>query len=78
MVPSFLAWIYIWAPTSLLYNGIKRLVCQADHSDSYNAEVKNEWSYTSTVPRVILAWCLIMHRGNFTLPYGCFICVTHT
>jgi len=62
MVASFLVWIYIWAPTSLLYNGTKRLVCQADNSVSYNAEVKNEWIYTSNAPHVLLAWCLIMRK----------------
>jgi hypothetical protein len=48
-------------------------VCPADHSDSYNAEVKNERSYTSIAPHVLLAWCLIMHRGNLTAPNGYFI-----
>jgi hypothetical protein len=27
---------------------------------------QNWWSYTSTLPYVFLAWCLIKHRDNFT------------
>jgi hypothetical protein len=29
---------------------VKRKMCEADHSPSFNADVKNEWSYTSTPP----------------------------
>jgi hypothetical protein len=32
--------------------------CEADHSPSSSAEVKNEWRYTSTPPYVFMAWCL--------------------
>jgi hypothetical protein len=49
---------------------------EADNSPPSNAEVKNEWSYTSTRPYVIIPWCLIKgyvfmtwdlvkHRDNF-------------
>jgi hypothetical protein len=36
-----------WVPESLSM-GIKRLGRETDHSQSSSAEVKNEWSYTST------------------------------
>jgi hypothetical protein len=32
------------------FPGVKRLKCEADHSHSSSAEVKNAWSYTSTHP----------------------------
>jgi hypothetical protein len=32
---------------------------EADHLPPSNAEVKNAWSYTSTLPYVFMAWCLI-------------------
>jgi hypothetical protein len=30
------------------------------------AEIKKQWSYTSTTPYVFMAWCLISTRENFT------------
>jgi hypothetical protein len=27
---------------------------------SHSAEVKNEWSYTSTAPYIFMVWCLII------------------
>jgi hypothetical protein len=42
---------------------------EADRSPSSSVEVKNAWMYTSTHPYVFMAWCLIKHRDNFTLPY---------
>jgi len=30
--------------------GLKQLGCEADHSPPSSAEVKNAWSYTSTLP----------------------------
>jgi len=56
--------------------GVKQRRCEADHSPSFNAEVKNTWSYNSTSPYVFVAWCLITryvfmvcnlikHRYNF-------------
>jgi hypothetical protein len=46
--------------------GIKRPGREADHSFPSTAEVKNAWSYTSTLPYVFMAWCLVKHRDNFT------------
>jgi hypothetical protein len=30
---------------------------------------KNERSYTSTLPYVFIAWCLVKHRDNFTFTF---------
>jgi hypothetical protein len=38
---------------------------EADHSPPSSAKVKNTWSYTSTPPHVLMAWCLIKHSDNF-------------
>jgi hypothetical protein len=32
----------------------------------YSAQIKNAWGYTSTVPYVFTACCLIKHRDDFT------------
>jgi hypothetical protein len=45
--------------------GVKYPGHEADHSAPSNDDVKNEWSYTSTVPHVFMAWFLIKHRENF-------------
>jgi hypothetical protein len=39
----------------------------ADHSRQSSTEVKNAWSYTSTLPYVFMAWWLGKHRDNFAL-----------
>jgi hypothetical protein len=44
----------------------KRPGREADRSPPSSAEVKKLWSYTSTPPYVLIAWCLIKDRGNFT------------
>jgi apolipoprotein N-acyltransferase len=46
--------------------GVKQLRHEADHSTVSNDEVKNVWSYTSTPQYVIMVWCLVKHRDNFT------------
>jgi hypothetical protein len=46
---------------------------ETDHSHPSSAEVKNAMSYTSTPPYVFMAWCMVTHRGNFTLPNYCVI-----
>jgi len=55
-----------WGPSSLVLNGyrgsflgIKWLGCAADHSPPNSAEVKNEWSYTTSHPI-----CLHSMDGN--------------
>jgi len=32
---------------------------------TYSAEVKNEWSYTSTSPYIFVTWCLIKQVTAF-------------
>jgi hypothetical protein len=54
-----------WVPGPLSL-GIKRPGREADHSPPSSAEVKNTWSYTSTPQYVLVAWCLVKHRGTFT------------
>jgi hypothetical protein len=51
-----------WAVCS----GIKRPKREADNSPPSSAEVKNAWSYTSIPPYVFMAWCLVIHRDNFS------------
>jgi len=29
-------------------------------------QLKNAWSYTSALPYVFMAWCLVKQRDNFT------------
>jgi hypothetical protein len=41
---------------------------KSDHSPPSSAEVQNVWSYTSTPQYIFMAWCLVKHRDNFTLP----------
>jgi hypothetical protein len=50
-----------WVPRALSL-GVKRLGREADHSPPSSAEVKNEWSYTSTPRYIFMAWCLVKHR----------------
>jgi hypothetical protein len=51
--------------TGGIFAGVKRSARKADHSPQSSAEVKNAWSYTSTLPYVFMAWCLVKHR-DFT------------
>jgi hypothetical protein len=59
-----------WVPGTLTPE-VKQLWREADHLPPSSAEVKNAWSYTSTLPYSFMACCLVEHRGNFTfiLPY---------
>jgi len=43
----------------------KRLGHEADLSSS-GGQIKNAWSYTSTLAYVFTEWCLMVHRGNIT------------
>jgi hypothetical protein len=57
----------LWGPPSFLFSvmlrfsGVKRPGCGADWSAS-SAEVKNAWSYASTVPCAVLDLCVIKGR----------------
>jgi len=55
--------------TEALSLGIKRPGSEADQSPPSSVGVKIAWSYTSTPPYAFMAWCLVKHRDNFTLPY---------
>jgi hypothetical protein len=55
-----------WVPGTLSL-WVKRPGREADHSPPSSAEVKNAWSYTSTLHYVFMAWCLVKQRDNFTL-----------
>jgi hypothetical protein len=41
--------------------GIKGLEREADYPPPSNADVKTEWSYTSTTPQVFTAWFIIKY-----------------
>jgi hypothetical protein len=55
--------------TGDLFLGVKWLGHEAYYSTPSTAEVTNVWSYTSTPSYIFITWCLIKHRGNFTIPY---------
>ena len=50
----------LWGPVSILFS-VKRPGRGADRSAS-SAEMKNAWSYVSTVPHTLLEFCLIKVR----------------
>jgi hypothetical protein len=54
-----------WVPWALPW-GVKRPGREADHSLPSSAEIKNAWSYISTLPYIHMAWCLVKYR-DFTL-----------
>jgi hypothetical protein len=41
----------------------KMVVCEADHLSTSNVNVKNSWSYTSTLSYVFMLWWLIEYRA---------------
>jgi hypothetical protein len=42
--------------------GVKWPGREADHSFPSSADVKNAWSYISTLPHVFMGWCLAKYR----------------
>jgi len=54
-----------WVPGSLSLE-VKWPGHEADHSPPSSAEIKNVWSYTSIPPYILMTWCLVKHRDNFT------------
>jgi hypothetical protein len=56
-----------WVRVALSLGG---KAAEADFSPPSSTEIKNAWSYTSTSQYVFMAWCLVKHRGNSSLPYG--------
>jgi hypothetical protein len=55
---------------------IDRIYGSVAHPASYpmaltsSAEVKNAWNYTSSPQYIFMAWCLVKHRDNFSLPWS--------
>jgi hypothetical protein len=47
--------------------GVKRPGRKADHSPPCSAEVKNAWSYTSTLQYAFTTWCLVEAQGQLYL-----------
>jgi hypothetical protein len=56
------------------FPGLKRPRREADHSPPYSAEVKNEWSYTSTPQYAFMAWCSVKAQGQLYL----YLCLHFT
>jgi hypothetical protein len=63
-------------PPSFLSNGYRLLSLkvkqpdrEVDSSPPSNDEVKNAWSYISTLRYVFMAWRLVKHRDNFTFTF---------
>jgi hypothetical protein len=68
--------VWMWGQPSFLFNGqsvfsshVKHPRHQADHLPSPSRDLKNEWSYTSTLP-VMPSWCTqgqlyIENRRNY-------------
>jgi hypothetical protein len=53
--------------------GVKWPGREADHSPPSSAEVKNEWSYTSTPQYAFVAWCSVKAQGQlylYPIPHG--------
>jgi hypothetical protein len=48
---------------------LKRPGYEADYIPACSAEIRNDWSYTSTLPYIFMEWFLVKHRYNFTLGF---------
>jgi hypothetical protein len=48
---------------------LKWQVCEADHSPSSSAKVKNVWSYMFSPLYVFMAWYLINKKENIKILY---------
>jgi hypothetical protein len=55
-----------WVPGALFLE-VNRPGREADHSLLSSAEVKNAWSYTSTLQYAFTAWCSIKAHGQLYL-----------
>jgi hypothetical protein len=55
----------------LFLGGVKQLWYEACHWLPSSAEVNNTWSYTSIPSYILIAWCLIKQRNNFTFIICC-------
>jgi len=57
LIVGHLKFVLIHSVPGALSLGVKRLVCETDHSPPSTAEVKNAWRYTSTFPIRLMTWC---------------------
>jgi len=57
-----------WIPWAVSL-GAKRQRRDADHPPPSSAEVKNEWSYTSTPQYAFMAWCSVKRSTGTALPF---------
>jgi len=55
--------------TGRSFLGVKRTGREADCLLASSAEVKNVWSYTSTLTYVFMVWCLVKHRDKFIFTF---------
>jgi hypothetical protein len=60
-----------WAPP--LGGRIKRPGHKADHLLPSSAEIRNEWSYTSTPPYIFIAWYLVNNRNSSDFTFKIWI-----
>jgi hypothetical protein len=58
-----------WVRGGALSPEVKRPGREADHARPSSAEVKNTWSYISTLQYVFMEWCLFKHRDIFTFTF---------
>jgi hypothetical protein len=57
-----------WVPGTVSL-GVKPPRREANHSPPSSTEVKNEWSYTSTLQYIFMARCLVKYKDNFTFTF---------
>jgi hypothetical protein len=57
--------------TGYISPGVKQPGCETDHPPPSSVKVKNAdaWSYTSTPPYILMAWCLIKNKETLLIPY---------
>jgi len=60
-----------WVP-GVLAAGVKRPGRESDHSPQSSAELKNAWSYTSTLQYAFMAWCSVK-KAQGQLYLYCYI-----
>jgi hypothetical protein len=49
---------------------MRRPELEADNSPPSTDTVKNVWNFTSILPYVFMAWCLVKHKDNLTFTYS--------
>jgi hypothetical protein len=61
-----------WVPGALSL-GVKQPSSETDHSPPSSAEVKNAWSYTSTLTTPSRRGAQLKHRDSFTFSFNLFL-----